>query len=87
LLSQKGTMLHTFSDTSEAGLNFIEPKLAMKEKESKILTRELGRKKSNPEIPHKAEDGNFYFPVGKYKLEITLASGRKETRDFEITLK
>jgi len=87
LLSHKGTMLNTFSDTSEAGLNFIEPKLAMKEKESKILTRELGRKKSNPEIPHKAEDGNFYFPVGKYKLEITLASGRKETRDFEITLK
>jgi len=87
LLSEKGTVLKTLSDTAETGLNYLELNLSMTEKESKLLAKQLGRKKSNSELPHKAEDGNYYFPVGKYKMEIILKSGLRKSKDFEITLK
>jgi photosystem II stability/assembly factor-like uncharacterized protein len=87
LLSEKGTELNHFNDTAEAGINYANRILSMYEKQSKALTKQLGKNRSGEEMPLKAEDGKYYFPAGKYSLEIKLSDGVKETRPFEIKSK
>ncbi len=87
LISSNGIELKSLSDTCEAGINFSKVVLAMSGKQAKSLTQKLGKGKNPEEIPRRAEDGNYYFPAGIYVLEITLASGEKEKKTFEILAK
>ena len=84
LLSSKGLLLKSISDTTEAGLNYLNPILSLEESVIRQLAKQTGRTKNPAELPRKSEDGNYYFPQGKYKIEITLASGKKDAMDFEI---
>ncbi|TAH42637.1 MAG: glycosyl hydrolase [Bacteroidetes bacterium] len=84
ILSSNGILLKTVTDTTEAGLNYFHPVLSMEETVANLLSKKIGRTKNPTELPRKSDDGNYYLPEGKYKLEITLASGTKESMDFEV---
>ncbi len=77
-------LLKSITDTTEAGLNYLNPILSLEESVIRQLAKQIGRTKNPAELPRKSEDGNYYFPQGKYKIEITLASGKKDAMDFEI---
>jgi len=88
--SEKGTLLKTITDTSEAGLNYVAYHLTMDssvvkqfEKSASAATKK-GEKK-NPVVVKQAEDSNYYLIAGKYTIEIT--DDKKNTATATITVK
>ncbi len=84
--SEKGILLNTFSDTSEAGLNYISYNLQIDSFKVKEFEKSIsGKKNSKAMSLTKGDDGNYYLIPGKYTMEITDIAGNKVSSS--ITLK
>jgi hypothetical protein len=84
--SEKGILLKTFSDSSEAGLNYVKYNFQIDSSDVNDFEKSFGgKKKTEPVQLKKSEDGNYYLLPGKYFVEITDASGNKVSTS--ITLK
>jgi len=84
IYSGDGKILQSRKDTSEAGINYFKTILSLQEADAKSLMKK--KIKVPYGIPVKAEDGNYYFPAGSYRLEIE-QDGKKRELKFEIAAK
>jgi len=76
--SEKGIVLKSFTDSSEAGLNYLSYNLRIDSANVQAFQKSLEDKKGSSKITlEKAEDGNYYLIVGKYTVEIEDKSGNK----------
>ena len=85
--TDKGLILRTLTDDSEAGLNYVNFDLTIdttaKVEYEKYLN--ASKKKDEKEIKlEKADDGKMYIRAGKYKVVIETPTGTKAEQVFEI---
>lgn len=67
ILDKKGNDLYSFSQDAIRGFNVVEYHLQCKEQGLKYFS----------EKPKKAEDGNYYLPIGEYKVHMINPNGIK----------
>jgi photosystem II stability/assembly factor-like uncharacterized protein len=81
--TEKGILLKTIIDTSEAGLNYLNYDISIDSSDvtgyEKDLINTKGKKSSTIQ---KADDGKFYLLPGKYKIEFSDKSGNKANTSF-----
>jgi photosystem II stability/assembly factor-like uncharacterized protein len=83
--SEKGILLKTLTDSSEAGINYVNYNLTMDSTAVPALQKSLNDKKKNKAVIVKqGEDKNYYLPAGKYVIEITTQNKNSATTDFEV---
>ncbi|MEZ4900916.1 MAG: hypothetical protein R2822_03760 [Spirosomataceae bacterium] len=85
--TDKGLVLRTLTDESEAGLNFVSFDLAIDTTTKVEYEKYLNavKKKDEKEIKvEKADDGKMYLRAGKYKIVVETSSGTKVQQNFEI---
>jgi photosystem II stability/assembly factor-like uncharacterized protein len=81
----KDIVLRTFTDTSEAGINYASYNIIMDSSAVSSLQKAMTDKKKNKAVVIKAgEDKNYYLPAGKYTVDITTQSKNIITTDFEV---
>lgn len=86
LLSEKGLELQSWTDTSEAGINFALSDLAISEGVVKSFEKEMRvAAKVKTFVLAKSEDGRYYLPAGKYSIEAVDEKGVKSTVPFAVT--
>ena len=58
----------------------------MREHESRKAEKEIQKNKKDKTIKlNKAEDGNYYLPVGKYQIEVRDGAGKVDITEVSIT--
>ncbi len=83
--SEKGIVLSTLSDTSEAGLNYVNYKLMMDSTVVKLFEKSITDKKKNRNVTVKrGEDGNYYLIPGLYTVKITDIEGVKVSTILKV---
>jgi photosystem II stability/assembly factor-like uncharacterized protein len=86
--SEKGIVLKSFTDTSEAGINYFAYKLRIDSSNVQAFKKSLEDKKTNSKVAlEKAEDGNYYLIPGNYSFEISDNSGNKISVPLKIVVK
>ena len=86
LKTNKGILLKTLIDTSEAGINYISYNLSIDSSAVTAFEKSLSDKKKGVDVKvSKAEDGNYYVIPGTYTAEINDEEGHKVVTT--ITLK
>ncbi len=78
IFSEKNTLLAQFTDSSEAGLNYISYDQHADSTAVKVWSKEKSEKSDAVKF-QKAEDGKYYLLPGKYKMEISDESGYSQT--------
>ncbi len=87
LFSEKGKLLWQKTQSANIGLNFFESKFTVNEKAYRTALKAVD-KKDRPKEIKAADDGQFYLPGGKYKVEIRLNGTKKaESLLIELTKK
>ncbi|MFI5171060.1 MAG: WD40/YVTN/BNR-like repeat-containing protein [Chitinophagales bacterium] len=90
IASENGTILKEFTDTSEAGVNYIKYDLSFEERNKPAYEKYLddlpvtGTRKVANIKP--ADNGKYYLQPGKFILKLSAASGSKQT-NFEVVKK
>jgi photosystem II stability/assembly factor-like uncharacterized protein len=83
--SEKGIVVRTLTDTSEAGINYVNYNLIMDSTAVPALQKSLSDKKKNKTVVLKqGEDKNYYLPAGKYVIDITTQNKATATAKFEV---
>jgi photosystem II stability/assembly factor-like uncharacterized protein len=83
--SEKGILLYTLNDTSEAGLNYITYDLEMDSMAVKAFEKSLIDKKQNkPVMVKQAENKKYFLIPGKYIVELTDVKGNKFSKEFQV---
>lgn len=85
--SEKGIVLRSLSDTSEAGLNYVTNNLMMDSTKVKSLEASTTDKKTKAVKVKRGEDGNYYLIPGKYSLEISDKEGNKTETTLTVKSK
>jgi photosystem II stability/assembly factor-like uncharacterized protein len=78
IVSRKGNILKTFTDSAEAGLNYITYDVTLDSASVKKIEKE------NKITLKKAENENYFLPVGKYIVAIISADGLRVESPLEI---
>jgi photosystem II stability/assembly factor-like uncharacterized protein len=83
--SEKGILLKMLTDTSEAGINYVNYNLSIDSTTAMALQKSLSDKKTNKTVVIKqAEDKNYYLVAGKYVAEITTQNKNIASTTFEV---
>ncbi|MEO8086556.1 MAG: glycosyl hydrolase [Bacteroidota bacterium] len=82
--SEKGLLLKTIKDSSEAGLNYQPYNLGIDSAVVKQFEKSMSDKKSKPFVIKQAEDKKYYLVPGKYKVEIVDAAGNVASGEFKV---
>ena len=84
--SEKGLRLFSFTDTAEAGLNYVSYSLEMDSNVVKSFEKSVRDKKKNKIVVMKqADDKKYYLIPGDYTFELTDASGNTISKKFTVT--
>ena len=84
--SEKGLRLFSFTDTAEAGLNYVSYSLEMDSNVVKSFEKSVRDKKKNKIVVMKqADDKKYYLIPGDYTIELTDASGNTISKKFTVT--
>jgi photosystem II stability/assembly factor-like uncharacterized protein len=83
ILSDKGIVLATMRDSSEAGLNYAMYNFQVDSSAVKQLEKSLSTKEK-PFTMKAADDKKYYLPPGKYTVEISDKAGNKITSILDI---
>jgi photosystem II stability/assembly factor-like uncharacterized protein len=82
---EKDLVLRTFTDSSEAGINYASYNIMIDSTTASSLQKAMSDKKKNKIVViKKGEDNNYYLPAGKYTLDVTTQGKNIATADFEI---
>jgi hypothetical protein len=77
--SAKGSVLTTFSDTAQKGINIARYDMKIKADAVAVLEKESGRT-----LSLQATNNQFSLPAGDYIAEVSLTDGTKRTRKFSL---
>ena len=76
----------SLNDTAEYGLNYVSIPLNILPEAATALEKEIQKDKKDKTIKlNKAEDGNYYLPVGKYQIEVRDGAGKVDITEVSIT--
>ncbi|MGE5437564.1 MAG: VPS10 domain-containing protein, partial [Syntrophothermus sp.] len=87
--TEDGLILKEITDSSEAGLNYINYDLSIDDKAevkyASYIKDKSSRKKEdkNHFVVKKSDDGKIYLLPGKYLVEVNI-NGQKEEKEFEV---
>jgi len=80
--SEKGFLLYTHTDSSEAGINYFHYNLNVDSLYVVAYEKSVNAKKGSS--LSQGEDGNFYLVPGKYAVEVTDAAGNSVTTTITV---
>jgi photosystem II stability/assembly factor-like uncharacterized protein len=83
--SEKGLVLHSFTDTTEKGLNYVTYNLEMDSSVVKSFEKSMTDKKKNQlVIVKQADDKKYYLLAGNYSVDIADSKGNHISKTFTV---